>query len=795
MRTFTLFAEQEEAADSESRRLADEAAEAIAAALNPAQQEAVRATDGPVLIVAGPGSGKTRVLTHRVAYLIAARKAAPYQILALTFTNKAAREMKDRIRRLVHDDAGGNIWMGTFHSVFARVMRGEADKLGYTSDFSIYDADDQERIIREIMADQGIDAKSFSPRMIRSLISSAKNQMVGPDQYARLAASLPQDKAAQVYGPYERFLRSSNALDFDDLLLKPITLFQEHEDVLRKYRDRWRYVHIDEYQDTNKAQYRLAKMLAGDHRNLCVVGDDAQSIYAFRGADITNILSFQRDYPDATVVRLEQNYRSTKTILSLADSIIKHNRDQLDKSLWTENGQGEEVVLIEGISEKDEALKLEFYIRDLKVRHAFGFRDFAILYRTNSQSRAIEDALRRGGIPYRVIGGISFYQRKEIKDVLAYLRLVVNRDDRASLRRVINYPTRGIGTKSLERIDQFASANGLTLWDALLRVGESGIGARAVNAVSGFVELIQRFGERAATEPVGPLTRDLIQESGLMAEYRREHSTENLVRWENVQELVNAVAEYVAARDEDATLSEFLQEVSLLTDADAAEDEEDRVTLMTMHASKGLEFACVFITGLEEGLFPLSRSLDDPKDLEEERRLFYVGVTRAEQRLFLTMARSRFRFGEQQAGIPSRFLDEVDSGLIRTEGGRAPTERKGRFSSARKGYSNGGTQKRGWVEYETLDPEYYKASLRARQEAARGRTERQRDTTPAGRRVVLEEGEGEIQPGALVEHDQFGSGRVVSVDGSGHQAKATVDFEDYGTKKLVLRFARLRVVA
>ena len=807
MRTFTLFPDTSEQQDDQQRER-EAAAAAIVDALNPAQQEAVTVADGPVLIVAGPGSGKTRVLTHRVAYLIAAGKSAPYQILALTFTNKAAREMKSRIQKLVPEEAGARIWMGTFHSIFARVMRREAEKIGYSSDFSIYDSDDSERVVRELMNDKGIDTKQFSPRMIRSLISSAKNQMVGPSQYARLAASLPQDKAAEIYGPYEQVLRTANALDFDDLLLKPLQLFQEHEDVLAQYQDRWRYIHIDEYQDTNHAQYRLAKLLAGKYHNLCVVGDDAQSIYAFRGADIANILSFQRDYPDATVVRLEQNYRSTKTILRVADAIIKNNRDQLDKSLWTENGDGEEVILIEGISERDEALKLEHYIRDLKVRHGYGHSDFAILYRTNSQSRAIEDALRRGGIPYRVIGGISFYQRREIKDVLAYLRLIVNENDIASLRRIVNYPTRGIGAKSMQKIEAFASAQNIPLWQALRRVEETGVGPRAINAVKGFVQLIESFRQRAATEPVGPLTRDLIIESGLKNEYRREHSTENLVRWENVQELVNAIAEFTAERSltvgdsespgptraeiqgqspgtpavesrEHVGLSEFLQEVSLFTDADAGDDLEDRVTLMTLHASKGLEFACVFVTGLEEGLFPLARSLDDPKDLEEERRLFYVGVTRAEQRLFLTMARSRFRFGEQMAGIPSRFLEEVDAEVVKTEAGQQMQRRSNRFSASRdsSGRGSGGRSGRGggtggtggdWVEYETLDPDYYKASLRPPGPSG----SRSSAGSRSGRRVVLDEGEGELGPGVLVEHDQFGAGKILAIDGVGQQAQS-----------------------
>ena len=409
--------------------------------LNEVQQKAASATDGPVMIVAGPGSGKTRTLTHRIAYLIATRQAKPYQILALTFTNKAAREMKERIEQLVGDEQARGMWMGTFHSTFARMLRVEAEALGYTKDFSIYDVDDGERVIKTVMRQLNIDTKQFSPRSIRHLISSAKNQMVDPEQYKRMVATSAQEQAARVYGRYQDILKRANALDFDDLLVKPIELFSQNVDILQKYQHRWRYIHIDEYQDTNHAQYRLTKQLASGHKNICVVGDDAQSIYAFRGADIANILSFQKDYPEATTIRLEQSYRSTQRILKLADSIIGHNKDQLEKSLWTENAEGEAITLIEAISEKDEAQKIERRIRDIEVRSEHRYEDFAILYRTNAQSRSFEDALRRGNIPYRVIGGMSFYQRREIKDVLAYLRLLVNPDDIASLRRVINYPT------------------------------------------------------------------------------------------------------------------------------------------------------------------------------------------------------------------------------------------------------------------------------------------------------------------------------------------------------------------
>ncbi len=760
-----------------------EEAELILQGLNPEQQEAVLATDGPVLIIAGPGSGKTRTLTHRIAYLIANGKARSSEIIALTFTNKAAREMKERILRLVGEERAKGMWMGTFHSMFARVLRREADHIGYTSDFSIYDTDDTERILRDLMHQFNIDSKTFSVQSMRSLISSAKNQLVSPEEYARVAATPAQEKAALLFGPYENALRRSNALDFDDLLVRPIELFERYPDVLEKYQRMWKYVHIDEYQDTNHAQYVLAKMLAAKHRNICVVGDDAQSIYAFRGADIGNILSFQRDYPNATTVRLERNYRSTQRILKLAGSIIKHNKDQLEKSLWTENREGDYVTLMEAISEKDEAQKVERTIRDLQVRLGHPFRDYAVLYRTNAQSRSLEDALRRGGIPYRIIGGTSFYQRREIKDVLAYLRLIVNPNDTASLRRVINYPTRGIGDKTQDQIEDYARRHGLSMWQAIERIEDVGLTPRAQAAVEKFHALIATYvnSQAAVKSPPDVVARDLIEETGILREFRQENTQESLVRWENVQELISAIAEYTEA-NENATLSGFLQEVSLLTDADQEAGDENKVTLMTLHASKGLEFPVVFITGLEEGLFPLAQAAQDRKQLEEERRLFYVGVTRAEERLYLSYARSRFRYGDQQACVRSRFLDEVEGDVIRTEAGVAFSGNRSRFTlSDEGGYS-----------YEEIDPHYYRKSLRMGAPASGPARRPERN----GQRVVMyDEGEAEIVPGARVEHHLFGEGKVLSMEGTGDQAKAVVFFPTVGQKKLALKFARLKRIA
>ena len=761
----------------------DAAAQEILDGLNPQQQKAAAATDGPVMIIAGPGSGKTRTLTHRIAYLLATGKAQPHQILALTFTNKAAREMKERVHQLVGDQTKG-MWVGTFHASFARLLRREGDKIGYSRDFSIYDTSDSKRIVKAQLNRLNIDTKQFRPRSVHRLISSAKNQMIAPQEYANLARGDMQEKTAKVYPGYEKALRKANAMDFDDLLIKPIELFEQAPETLSTYQQRWRYIHIDEYQDTNRAQYVLAKKLAAAHKNLCVVGDDAQSIYAFRGADITNILSFERDYPDATTVRLEQNYRSTKKILQLADSIIDQNEDQIDKSLWTENDEGSPIALMEALSEKDEAQKVERTVRDLHLREDYKYSDFAVLYRTNAQSRSLEEAMRRANIPYRVIGGTSFYDRKEIKDVMAYLRLVVNPNDDASIRRVINYPTRGIGAKTQERVINYANQEGLTLWQAIERVEDiDTLSTRAQNAVGKFRFLIAKYAAKAEGAPADELARDMIQEAGLLSELRKEHTQENLIRWENVQELISAIAEYVGNASDDASLSTFLQEVALLTDQDNEYDDDNRVTLMTMHASKGLEFPVVFITGMEEGLFPLSRATEEREELEEERRLFYVGATRAEEYLYLMHARSRYRYGEQTSATRSRFLEEVDPDVVRTEVGGALNQKKNRFKSGA-----GATD-----SYDNVDPHYYRKSLSGPGKKKRVRRETKSSSSGSGgRRVVYDEGQGEIAPGVRVEHSKFGEGKVLSMDGQGEKATAVVFFQGVGQKKLKLKYARLR---
>ncbi|TDI73630.1 MAG: ATP-dependent DNA helicase PcrA [Bacteroidetes bacterium] len=761
----------------------------ILAGLNEAQQEAASLTDGPVLIIAGPGSGKTRTLTHRIAYLLATGRAKPWEILAITFTNKAAREMQSRVAGLLGDEVTQGMWIGTFHSTFARVLRRECHHIGFTSDFTIYDSDDSQRIVKEVMQSHNINTSDIRPKAIANLISGAKNRMVSPTEFAATVASPLQEYASTVYQPYVDRLRQANAMDFDDLLLKPLELFRNHVDVLSRYHDRWKYVHVDEYQDTNRAQYLLAKTLAERNQNLCVVGDDAQSIYAFRGADISNILSFQKDYPDAASVRLEQNYRSTKHIVKLADSIIRNNRKQLEKKLWTNNPAGDPVIVVEAISERDEAQKIERKVRDIQVRLGLMYKDFAVLYRTNAQSRSIEDALRRGNIPYRVIGGMSFYQRKEIKDALAYLRLVVNPNDIASLRRVINYPTRGIGDKSQNQLFAYARREGLGVWEALERVNDSGVGPRAAAAISTFRDTLSGYREQLETESAQDLAKTIIRDSGLLEDLRKEHTPENLVRWENIQELLSAISEFVSADSESQTLSAFLQEITLVTDADMGPQTDNHVTLMTLHASKGLEFPVVFLAGMEEGLFPLSGASQDPADLEEERRLFYVGATRAERLLILLYARSRFRYGEQQSAVRSRFLEEIDPDVVRTEAGLKFEPRSGRFSSV-SGSS---------ISYEKMDPHYYRKSLvpkKPQPETDYSQVPSAvKITSPVrtGRTVVYDEEEsGGITSGMNVEHVQFGEGKVLSVEGNGEQARVVVFFQSVGRKKLIMKFARLR---
>ena len=733
--------------------------------LNPVQQEAVKALNGPVMIIAGAGSGKTRVLTYRVAYLVSCG-VPPYQILALTFTNKAANEMKERIVRLVGQKAS-EVWMGTFHSMFARILRKEAPLLGYDRSFTIYDSDDSQSAAKRCMERVGLSLQQITAQTVCSRISNAKNQLIPPLEYAQLASDFLDEKIGQVYAEYVKLLHKSNAMDFDDLLVKPIELFQKHPDVLKKYHHRFRFLLVDEFQDTNRAQYEVIKLLAMDHQNICVVGDDAQSIYAFRGADIRNILDFAKDYPASQTFRLEQNYRSTKNILSVADHLIKFNVDQLKKDLWTDNPAGEPVRLLDCIDDRDEGHQILSVLQGEIVAEQRALKDFAILYRTNAQSRSLEDVLRRNGVPYIIVGGIRFYERKEIKDTLAYLRVLINRKDDESFLRVVNYPARGIGETTLDKLRAYASEKNLTLFEAGTRVGEvPGVQERAKKAIAQFCSFIEKYESLRSQMSMSELTRSMVDELGILKTYKEEGSAESIGRWENVQELLSAITEF-SDEHPDGTLEAFLEEVSLVADIDTWDATRNVVTLMTLHASKGLEFPVVFIAGVEEGLLPFYTNSIERLALEEERRLLYVGITRAQQKLFLSKTQMRYRFGEAAFASPSRFLTEIGEEKIETVQTRSHRPSFGTPSP------RGAFQPRGVSERRMRKEEKFFA-----------------DETPDYENESQES--FEIKQGVQVRHEMFGRGKVVRVNGKGDAMKVVVDFEDFGVKNLIVKFARLR---
>lgn len=753
--------------------------------LNPQQKEAVTHTNGPLLIVAGAGSGKTRVLTFRIAYLLQQFKAAPQEILALTFTNKAAREMKERIVKLIGDSAH-QLWMGTFHSVFSRILRVEAQALGFGKDFTIYDTSDAETLIKQILQELNYDPKQIKPRTIQYKISDAKNQLVTPELFSKkFIGSTLDDITAKVYKIYRQRLKESNAMDFDDLLVLPIQLFENDPNILEKYQDRFRYVLIDEYQDTNHAQYKVTQLLSQKHRNLCVVGDDAQSIYSFRGADISNILNFQNDYSDAHQVPLEQNYRSTKSILKCADSIIKKNEKQLEKTLWTEKDYGEPITLLENYDERDEANRVAQYIQKIKGQDGINFNDFAVLYRTNYQSRVLEEAFRRHKIDYQLIGGLSFYQRKEIKDVLAYLKLLVNPYDETNLIRIINEPSRGIGQKSINDIRSSARQDGIKVWDLLEQVEQTTIYRPAKQRIREFVDMMNSFRESLqAQASLHQLTRELLDKSGYMKMLLDEQSHESLMRRENILEFINAIS-YYEKQQKNPSLSAFLQEISLITDSDKFDENKPAVTLMTVHGSKGLEFPVVFVVGLEENLFPVGAKEGFDVDIEEERRLFYVAITRAQERLYFSHCSSRFKYGEEQRQMRSRFIDEVDASVVRTETGATIRQRSDRFLSTntasdhtRPTRSSTKSSSSGTIEYDipNAGPSYKSYS-------SLGKID-----------YDLHEGNDPFVVGAQVVHQKFGVGKIMSRTGSGSQTKVVVFFKDRGQKKLMLQAAPLSII-
>jgi DNA helicase II / ATP-dependent DNA helicase PcrA len=743
--------------------------------LNEPQREGVLNTEGPCMLIAGAGSGKTRVLTYRIAYLMQSKNVDPFHIMALTFTNKAAKEMRERIENVVGHDAK-NLWMGTFHSVFARILRSEAHHLGYPSNFTIYDTDDAKSLIRSIVKELGLDDNIYKANTIYNRISAAKNRLISWQEYLANAELMGDDAAnmrpelGKIYKTYALRCFKSGAMDFDDLLFNTDKLFKEHLEVLNKYQHRFRYVLVDEFQDTNLCQYFIIRKLATVRQNICVVGDDAQSIYAFRGADITNILNFERDYPDLKVYKLEQNYRSTQNIVNAANSVIKRNRAQIPKNVWTANEEGNLIELIKAVSDNEEGRLVASSIFEEKMQHQLKFSDFVVLYRTNSQSRAIEEALRRMNVKYKVIGGLSFYQRKEIKDLLAYIRYAINQQDEASFRRIINLPKRGIGDSTVDKIVVAANDHGASIWE-ILQNPTPFVGGRAAGPIEDFVAMIKRFNMEAAQKDAYEAAFEIAKGSGLLRELYEDKTVEGLSRYENVQELLNAIKEFtVNPEREDKTLGAFLQEVSLVTGQDEDKDKDpEKVTLMTIHMAKGLEFKYVYIVGLEEDLFPSQMMLSSRADLEEERRLFYVAITRAQKRLFLSYALTRYRFGRLKNCEPSRFLDDVDQRFIKVSTKFGGIESVPPPSQYAKNLVSGIKKTITSAPPPRLS---YKVSA---------------DFAPSDTSGLRE--------GMKVEHPKFGFGTVVLMDISGADKKAKINFGDAGEKTLLLSFAKLRIIS
>ncbi|UXP32858.1 UvrD-helicase domain-containing protein [Reichenbachiella agarivorans] len=740
--------------------------------LNPPQKEAVLKVEGPTMIIAGAGSGKTRVLTYRIAHLIKEHNVDPFSILSLTFTNKAAREMRERIETVVGSNAR-NLWMGTFHSVFSRILRAEADKLGYPSHFTIYDTDDSKSLLKNIIKYYGLDDKVYKPNVVLNRISSAKNRLVSWQEYMNNPIFLQDDtengkpEMGKIYKEYVQRCFKADAMDFDDLLFNTNVLFRDHIDVLNKYQQRFKYVMVDEFQDTNISQYLITKKLAAVRRNICVVGDDAQSIYAFRGADIQNILNFEKDYPELNVVKLEQNYRSSKTIVGAANSIIGKNKNQLRKSVWTDNGEGELIDLIKATSDSEEGKLVASAIFESKNQNHYHNSDFAILYRTNSQSRALEEALRRNNIKYKIIGGLSFYQRKEIKDVLGYIRFAVNQNDEQALRRIINLPKRGIGDSSVEKLVVAAAENNADLWTALDNAKHV-LSGRAATAVTEFVTLIKSFKLAVEKKDAFEAASHIAKNSGLLKELYDDKTIEGRNRYENVQELLNGIKDFVDnSENEDKSMSAFLQEIALLTDVENDKDEDkDYVTMMTIHSSKGLEFKNVFVVGMEEDLFPSQMMISSRQDLEEERRLFYVAITRAETKLYMSYALTRYRFGRLKTCEPSRFLSEIDTDFIKINQ---------KFSSPASPAAD-----------------YTRSFVNQVSQPVR---------KPVNQAVVHKpspdfkpSNTSRLEVGNKVEHPKFGFGEVTSIEIQGANKKASINFEKAGEKTLLLSFAKLRIL-
>ena len=772
--------------------------------LNESQREAVLYNEGPSLVIAGAGSGKTRVLTYKIAYLLD-NGYEPWSILALTFTNKAAREMKERIARQVGQERARYLWMGTFHSIFSRILRAEAEALGFTSNFTIYDATDSKSLVKAIIKEMNLDDKVYKPGMVHGRISNAKNHLVLPEAYAANAELIEADRAAKVPLLHEIYLRywnrcrQSDAMDFDDLLLYTYLLFRTRPDICDKYAARFRYILVDEYQDTNFAQHSIVLQLTQKHQFVCVVGDDAQSIYSFRGANIDNILNFTRTYKDARLFKLEQNYRSTQTIVNAANSLIAKNRDQIQKEVFSEKDKGEPIGVFAAYSDVEEGEIVTNKIAQLHAKSGYAYHDFAILYRTNAQSRIFEEALRKRSIPYRIYGGLSFYQRKEVKDVVAYFRLAVNPHDEEAFKRVINYPARGIGNTTLGKLTEAAGRCEVSLWKVLCEPLSYGVELNkgTYTKLQGFRDLISEFVTLAREQDAYTLGMELVKRSGIMAEIYQDRSPENMSRQENIEELVNGMRDFCDGRQEEGNphvlLSDYLSEIALLTDQDEEQGEaQPKVTLMTIHSAKGLEFPNVFVVGLEENLFPSPLSSASYRALEEERRLFYVAVTRAEDHCYLSYAKSRFKYGKMEFCNPSRFLKDIDvrylqvpqeelmgtrieekASRFRKEASRASYEREPRETGP--SMFDGGPMPE--EPHRFVPPRTLRRIPDASPSAA-----------PAGPSA------GGLSAGMWIEHERFGKGEVTRVEGSGDNCKATVQFQHAGVKQLLLKFARFKII-
>ncbi len=772
--------------------------------LNEQQKEAVLHKDGPIMIVAGAGSGKTKVLTTRIAHLMAKHGVDAFHILALTFTNKAAHEMKERIEKILGNAEARSLYVGTFHSVFARILRGEATRLGYPSSFTIYDTDDAKGVIKTVINELHLDDKLYKPNVVYNRISSAKNALVSPAEYAQDYYIQQEDARsnrpaiAQIYDAYAKRCFRNGAMDFDDLLIKMYELLKYFPEALHKYQHKFKYILIDEYQDTNPAQYEIIKLLGAAHENVCVVGDDAQSIYSFRGATIQNILQFQKDYEDVKVIKLEQNYRSTQNILNVANEVISNNKNQIPKELWTENAEGEKIRLVRTISDNEEGKFVADTIQEQKLRNHFSNRDFAILYLTNAQSRAFEESLRRMGIAYTMYGGVSFYARKEIKDFVAYLRVIVNTRDEESLKRIINYPVRGIGKTTIDKLLLTANNNNVGMWEVMENAAGAGFRAGTLEAIENFVTFIKSCQSMLQVKNAYEVAFHVGKQTNIVKELFNDKTTEGLQRYENIQELLNSIKEFTEtpSNDEgevgDKTLGAYLQQITLLTDADEKDPHADTVKLMTIHAAKGLEFPVVFAAGLEEMLFPNAMSINTREELEEERRLFYVVITRAKKKLWITYANTRYKFGQLVQNEPSRFIEEIPAQYMdRSFAG-------GGLRNQGAGYTQGSAfdRMRGFGAAEQAEKMYGAPPAR------------RKDAPPAylppktAPKVVehqpspgfVPSDTSNLQAGQKVEHQKFGFGTVSKMEGSNHNPVATVLFEHNGEKKIMLNYAKLRIV-